>query len=142
MARVLQPPKPYTLNTREAGLFRNFVKSRPSNTWTHAELVKLVQLVRMMHTIDRMQEKVSEADSLTTEGHNGQDVLLPEIKALPGLLSAQNALLRQMQLTTGAAFGDADRRKGVATEEQASEGDINKAIREAQRQAAKLRSVN
>jgi len=142
MARPIQPPSSYKLNKAEKELFSQFVRSRPNATWTHAEKIKLVQLVRMMHTIDRMQEKVSAADSLTTEGHNGQDVLLPEIKALPGLLSAQNALLRQMQLTTGAAFGDADRRKGVASEEQASEGDINKAIREAQRQAAKLRSVN
>jgi len=142
MARPIQAPKSYNLNAAERELFSQFVRSRPNATWTHAEKIKLVQLVRMMHTIDRMQEKVSAADSLTTEGHNGQDVLLPEIKALPGLLTAQNALLRSMQLNTSSAFGDADRRKGVANEEQASEGDINKAIREAQLQAAKLRSVN
>jgi len=142
MARPIQAPKSYNLNAAERELFSQFVRSRPNATWTHAEKIKLVQLVRMMHTIDRMQEKIAAADSLTTEGHNGQDVLLPEIKALPGLLTAQNALLRSMQLSTTAAFGDYDRRKGAAVEEQVSEGDINKAIREAQRQAAKLRSVN
>jgi hypothetical protein len=75
-------------------------------------LVILEQACRELDLIERLQDIVSEADSLRTRGSQGQEVSIPEVGAVKEHRSLLNTLIKSLDLPSE----DADNGKMTRSE--------------------------